>query len=190
MGLTLIASVSADEPGTGSGEATLSFLDGSNGVVFDNTYDEYQFQFVNMHPEDDNANFVFQVNAADGADFNETMTTTGWYAYNRNTAGASNLTYDANVDQAQEAGYQWILAYDVANDTEGSVSGILTLYDPSSTTFVKHFTAVGQGIAYGTYSVNMYNDGYINTTNAIDEISFKFDDGDIDDGTIYMYGVS
>ena len=193
MGLTFIASATANEPGTGSGEATLSFTSG-----IDSTYNEYQFQFVNMHPEDDNANFTFQVNAITSADppvqrtgFGEAMTTTGWYAYNRNTAGATNITYDANVDQQDsELAYQWILAYDVANDTEGSVSGILTLYDPSSTTYVKHFTAVGQGIAYGTYSVNMYNDGYINTTNAINQISFKFDDGNIDDGTIYMYGVS
>ena len=184
MAKTLIKSLTA------SSSASLAFVDGTSDVVMDNTYSVYEFHFVNMHPQTDNSEFTFQVNAADASGFNENMTTTAFYAYNRNTAGASNLTYDANVDQAQEAGYQWILAYDVANDTEGSVSGILTLYDPSSTTFVKHFTAVGQGIAYGTYSVNMYNDGYINTTNAIDEISFKFDDGDIDDGTIYMYGVS
>ena len=120
MAKTLIKSLTA------SSSASLAFVDGTSDVVMDNTYSVYEFHFVNMHPQTDNSEFTFQVNAADASGFNENMTTTAFYAYNRNTAGASNLTYDANVDQAQEAGYQWILAYDVANDTEGSVSGILT----------------------------------------------------------------
>ena len=184
MGLTLIKALTA------SSSSSLDFVDGASDVVMDNTYNEYQFQFVNMHPATDNSEFTFQVNAAGASGFNETMTTTAFYAYNRNTAGATNITYDVNNDQSQGTGYQDILAYDIANDTEGSASGTLTLYDPSSTTYVKHFTAVGNGIAYGSYSVNMYNAGYINTTDAIDEISFKFVGGDIQDGTIYMYGVS
>jgi len=204
MGLTFIASRTADEPGTGSGEATLGFTSG-----IDDTYNEYQFYFVNIHPDTQvttHPNFQFQVNAITSADppvqlegFDENMTTTGFYAYNRNTSGASDLTYGATEDQAgTDAIYQNILAYDITNVDRGSVSGVLTLYDPSSITYIKHFTSVGQGIAYGnapgvgsgSYALNMWNAGYINTTNAITQISFKFDDGDIDAGTIYMYGVS
>ena len=186
MGLTFIKSLTAS--GT---PAVITFHHGTADVVFDNTYNEYQFQFVNMHPEIDNDRLKFQVNAVGATAFEEAMTTTAFYAYNRNTSGASNLTYDVTNDQQNsDEAYQDILAYDIANDTEGSASGTLTLYDPSNTTYVKHFTAVGNGIAYGSYTVNMYNAGYINTTDAIDEISFKFDSGNIDAGTIYMYGVS
>ena len=178
MSLVFIASATA------SSSATLEFTSG-----IDSTYNEYQFQFVNMHPATDNANFTFQVNAAGESGFNEVMTTTAFYAYNRKTTGASALTYDGNNDQAQGTGYQDIFAYDVGNEGESSTSGILTLYDPSSITYVKHFAAVGSGIAYGTYVISMYNTGYINTTNAINQISFKFASGNIDAGTIYMYGV-
>jgi hypothetical protein len=178
MGLAYISSVTA------SASATLAFTSG-----IDSTYNEYQFHFVNMHPATDNADFKFQVNAAGATGFNEVMTTTAFYAYNRETAGSANLTYDANNDQAQTQLYQDIFTYDTGNANDESVSGILTLYDPSSTTYVKHFTAVGNGVAAYEYSINMFNAGYINTTAAIDEISFKFHTGNIDAGTIHMYGV-
>ena len=98
MSLVFIASTTASSP-----EATLEFTSG-----IDSTYNEYQFQFVNIHPATDNANFEFQVNAITSADppvqltgFNEVMTTAAFYNYNRKTTGASNLTYDANMAQSQ-----------------------------------------------------------------------------------------
>jgi hypothetical protein len=38
-------------------------------------------------------------------------------------------------------------------------------------------------------SSNNYIGGYFNTTSAIDEIQFKFDSGDIDAGTVKLYGI-
>jgi len=184
MGLTFIASATADEPGTGTGETTLSFTSG-----IDSTYNEYQFFYVGMHPQTDEVNFTFQVNAVGGADFDEHITSTFFRAYHGEGGGTELLyTYEGRHDQANTQLYQ-PLAYGTGNDTDQACSGTLTLYDPSSTTYVKHFTASTNDNHAANYSINPRVAGYINTTNAINQISFKFSGGNIDDGTIYMYGV-
>jgi hypothetical protein len=187
MGLTYIASVTA------SSSATLSFTTG-----IDSTYNEYQFHFVNMHPQTDSVNFQFQVNAHDGSSqltgFNETITSTFFYAYHRENDALYALTYNAGNDQAQGTAYQIALTAQ-ANNNDTGASGILTLYDPASTTYVKHFTI--EGVAVHTentvegqaFALDHHVAGYINTTNAITQISFQMHSGNIDSGTIHMYGV-
>ena len=99
------------------------------------------------------------------------------------------MGYSTGRDQAQGSAYQ-IIAQGTGNDNDQSVSGVLTLYAPSSTTYVKHFTATTQYSENRDYSMNSYAAGYINVTAAIDEISFKYSSGNIDAGTIKMFGVS
>ena len=184
MAKTLISTHAA------SASATLDITSG-----IDSTYPVYEFIFVNMHPATDEGDFRFQVNAYDHASttqltgFNETMTSTVFVAYH-GEGDATHLGYDPNEasDQAQGTAYQ-VLVYETGSEGDQACSGILTLYDPSSTTFVKHFTASTNDNHAADYSINPYVAGYINTTNAINQISFKFSGGNIDDGTIYMYGV-
>ena len=178
MGLVYIASATA------SASATLEFTSG-----IDNTYNEYQFHFANMHPATDNVNFSFQVNATDGADYNDSaITSTFFAAYHRENGDGGYVPYEADFDQAQGTAYQ-VLANYVGNDNDQLCSGVLTLYDPSSTTYVKHFVSRLNGVTAGDYSRDNYAAGYINDTTAIDNISFKFSSGNIDAGTIHMYGV-
>lgn len=177
MGLTYIASVTA------SASATVSFTTG-----IDATYNEYQFHFVNIHPATDGVDFQFQVNAAGASGFNELMTTSVFRAANNEAGSATTLTYQTSDDQAQGTGYQSIGNYG-GNDNDQAVSGVLTLYDPSSTTYVKHFTARATDHMAHDQAGDFYVAGYINITAAIDEISFKFASGNIDAGTIHMYGV-
>jgi len=183
MGLTLIKALTA------SSSSSLDFVDGTSDVVMDNTYNEYQFYFVNMHPATDSVWLTFQANAASASGFNETMTTTYFRAYHYENDSATALEYQASSDQAQGTAYQRITT-NAGNDNDQSVSGILTLYAPSSTTYVKHFVARSNSAwaSDGSFETNVA--GYINTTSAIDEISFKFSSGNTDAGTFYMYGVS
>jgi hypothetical protein len=175
MALTLISTHTA------SASATLDITSG-----IDSTYDSYEFHFVNMHPATDQVNFQFQVNTG----FNQVMTTTTFDAYHFEDDSDHRLVYEAFIDQAQTQLYQTIGAYYVGNDNDQSVSGVLRLFDPSSTTYVKQFTADGNGVYYADASVNLFTAGYINTTSAIDKISFKFSSGNIDAGTIKMFGVT
>ena len=176
---TLIATATA------SSSATLSFTSG-----IDSTYDAYEFRFDNMHPATDNVNFTFQVNATDGADYNDSPITSTFFYNSQNESGAtSGPGYEADFDQAQGTAYQIIANY-VGNDNDQSCSGVLTLYDPSSTTYVKHFVSRLHDSTNGDYARDNYAAGYINDTTAIDNISFKFSSGNIDAGVIKMYGVA
>ena len=189
MGLTLIKAATA----SGS-PAVISFVDGTSDVVFDNTYNEYQFHFVNIHAGTDSDAFGFQVNSTNdaGGGYDTSPITSTFFKAEHNEAGAGGaLTYTTSGDQAQGTAYQR-LTYDMEIATDEAFSGVLTLYDPSSTTYVKHFTATGNYVHHsGKYSQNIFVAGYINDYQyAIDEINFKMESGNIDAGTIYMYGVS
>ena len=166
-------------------------IDITSGIT--STYDSYEFHCVNMHPATNNVNFTFQVNASDdtGGGFDTSViTSTSFRAYHKEDGTGGTLGYDSGSDQAQAAGYQRILSTGTGSDDDQCVSGVLTLYAPSSTTYIKHFLAVGNGTDHGEYTVNSFTGGYINQTLAIPEISFKFDSGNIDAGTIKMFGVS
>ena len=173
---------------TASSSSTLSFVNGSSDVVLDSTYRTYIFKFINMHPATDNVEFNFQVNAAGGSGFNETMTTTCFDSDNSEASGGGGSAYRSGRDQAQGTSYQQICD-DVGNDNDQCCNGVLMLFNPSSTTFVKHFVSRFQGAHEGDYAQEWYHGGYVNTTSAIDEISFKFSSGNIDAGTINMYGI-
>jgi len=172
---------------TASSSATLSFVDGSDGVVLDSTYPIYKFSFINMHPASNDIPFQFQVNASGQTGFNETITSTAFDAYHAENGSASALRYLTGSDQAQGTGYQNLST--ATNGNDESQSGFLHLFNPSSTTFVKHFMSRFQD-THSSYSTDQYVAGYINTTSAIDEVSFKYSTGNIDSGDIILFGLN
>ena len=187
--LTLIKTLTA------SSSATLSFVDGSSDVVLDSTYPIYLFKFVNMHPASD-SNFTFQGSTNTGSSYGVTMTTTAFSAYHYETytgAGSEGVGYDGgSEDLAQSTDFQRL--YQISNSNDASLSGELFLFNPSSTTFVKHFLATtnrnndadGTGSQFARVG---YNAGYFNTTSAVDAMQFKMSSGNIDAGTIKLYGL-
>jgi len=171
---------------TASSSATIDFTSGISS-----TYKEYVFKFIDIHPSA-GANFNFQGNAAGGSGFNEAMTTTFFYAYHKEDGSDPTLMYNTGRDQAQGTGYQSISADGTGTDADQCLSGTLHLFDPSNTTFVKHYISRisnPNGSGSTTYMCDCHSAGYFNTTTAIDEISFKFTSGNIDSGTIKMYGI-
>jgi hypothetical protein len=173
---------------TASSSATISFVDGTSDVVLDDTYKEYIFTFNNIHPATDQTNFVFQGNAAGGSGYNETMTTSTFQAQH-SEGGSSELSYEGGMDLAQATDFQRI-AHEIGNDNDQSTSGFLRIFNPSSTTFVKHFIAESQSYRYNDYSHRLFTAGYFNTTSAIDEIQFKMSSGNMDAGDICLYGIN
>ena len=173
---------------TASSSSTISFIDGSSGVVLDNTYKEYLFTFNNIHLSA-NTPFGFQANAAGGADFNETMTTTSFFSRHDEGDGTAQLAYSTANDQAQGTAFHR-LATDQGTGNDENMGGFLHLFNPSSTTFVKHFLANCQSAQASSFSMQRITSGYFNTTSAIDEIQFKPESGNIDSGDICLYGIS
>ena len=154
----------------------------------DSTYKEYIIKFINIHPATDGANLGVQFNASGGSGFNETLTTTIFRAYHQEDGGAASLDYVTGDDIAQGTGYMRL--GQAGGDNDQHVSGTLHLFDPSSTTFVKHFIARTVEAHGANIAADVPVAGYINTTSAIDEVSFKFHSGNIDSGTFKLYGVS
>ena len=175
---------------TASSSATLSFVDGSDGVTLDSTYPIYLFKFINVHPATNGAAFTFQANASGGSGYNETITSTQFQAYHKEDGSASGLGYNSGNDQANGTSFQKLNG-NIRNDNDASGSGEVYIFNPSSTTFVKHFMAVMVEPEDGspTPLANLYTAGYFNTTSAIDEFQFKFSSVNIDDGTIKLYGI-
>jgi hypothetical protein len=168
---------------TASSSSTLSFTSG-----IDSTYKEYIFKFINIHPSAD-APLTFNMSIDGGSNYNVTKTTNSFLAYNAESGGTPTVGYEAGRDLAQATGFQDI-SYDIDNVDDGCTSGFLHLFDPSSTTFVKHFIATANTQFPTAYSGAYYSAGYGNTTSAVDAVQFKLSSGTMDSGVIKLYGVS
>jgi hypothetical protein len=179
-GITLISSQTA------SASATISFTTG-----LDSTYKAYKFVLVNCHPATDGAEFTFNLSTDSGSNYNVTKTTTFFVAHHNENGADPLLAYETSRDLAQSTAFQ-TFSYGIDNDNDSSISGSLTLFSPSSTTYVKHFIA-NTNIVHNNptvnYSINSYVAGYGNTTSAVNAVQFKFSSGNIDDGKIYLYGI-
>jgi len=175
---------------TASSSSTIDFVDGTSDVVLDSTYPIYIFKFINIHPSGDGVRLQFQGNVAGGSGYNETMTTTSFRAFHNEAGNDQNLEYIAGTDQAQGTGFQDISDYGGGSGgADETASGELWLFGLSSTTYVKHFMARASTYLNSDYQSQKYHAGYFNTTSAIDEIQFKMDSGNIDSGTIKLYGI-
>ena len=172
-----------------SGVSSVSFVDGASSVVLDNTYKEYIFYLNNIHPASAST-FTFNLSIDTGSNYNVAKTTTAFQAEHAEGNSGAQLEYRASDDLAQGTGYQ-LIGDGIGAENDNSLSGFLHLFEPSSTTFVKHFIVTSQQITGGSqHSKNSYVAGYANTTSAVDAIDFKMASGNIDAGSISLYGVN
>ena len=181
---------------TASSSSTISFVDGTSDVVLDDTYKEYLFTFNNIHPSTNGTKFEFNMSTDSGSNYNVTKTTSVFNAYHyENDSSGSNLEYITNHDLAQSTAFLPLMTFgDLNNSNDGGLAGYLHIFEPSSTTYVKHFLAttilVGGADGYNQYANNDYIAGYGNTTSAVDAVQFKMSSGNIDAGDICLYGIN
>jgi len=150
------------------------------------TYGEYIFKWYNVNPVDAAALFTCQFNAAGESGFNETITSTAFQTYH---AEADNDTSLAVAGTQAQGTANESLSPQMGNAGDEHGCGELHLFNPASTTYVKHFYSTSISTYKGpAYAWQRFGAGYINTTTAIDEISFQMDTGNFD-GTIKMWGV-
>ena len=173
---------------TASSSSTLNFVDGSASVVLDSTYPIYKFEFINIHPGNNDVDFT--VNFRDGSTaYDATKTTTYFRASHGENDSPASLQYEAAADLAQATGVQKLSKSGIGNGGDESLSGELMLFNPSSTTFVKHFIAKTQYYGHDDQSSNDFIAGYCNVTAAIDAVQFAFTGGNIESGKIKLYGI-
>ena len=174
---------------TASSSGTLSFVDGSSDVVLDNTYKEYLFTFKNIHPSSDSATFSFNFSADTGSNYNVTKTSSFFEAFHSENDAIAAVQYAASHDLAQGTGFQKITS-GLGSDNDQCCDGFLSLFNPSNTTFVKHFIGTTASYYAGDYVQQDFFAGYANTTSAIDAVQFKMSSGNIDAGDICLYGIN
>ena len=175
---------------TASSSATLSFVNGSSDVVLDSTYKEYLFIYNNLHPQTDGVSLEFNLSVDTGSNYNVTKTSSSYRAFQNEAGTATSIAYFAANDLAQGTGFQPLGDENQSNDNDHGQCGILHLFNPSDTTFVKHFLGINVNVHNGDYIINDYIGGYANTTSAVDAIQFKYHTGNIDAGTIQLFGVA
>ena len=159
-------------------------VDITSGI--DSTYDEYMFVFTDINPAED-ARIGVQFNVDGASGFNETITSTLFKAYSYES-GSAALAYEDGHDQAQGTALQG-LTTSVGSGSDESCAGILHLFSPANTTYVKHFYSRVLQYASSDYAGDVFTAGYVNVTGAIDEVEFKMNSGNFD-GVIQMYGIA
>ena len=180
--LTHIKTLTADN------SANLSFVHGSDGVILDSTYPIYKFEFINCHPATDDVTFQFQTDTGTNTNYNQTVTSTYFNASHYESGSATNLGYEASKDQAQGSSFI-TLAQNIGNDNDQHMSGELTIYSPSSDTFVKHFTSRVVEHHRIDLIIDCFIAGYFNTQTPLTRFQFKMSSGNIDSGKIKLYGI-
>ena len=169
---------------TASSDASISFTSG-----IDSTYKTYCFKLINLHPSSDANNLEMNFSSDGGSNYNVTKTTTAFRAFHYENDSATTFEYHAASDIAQGTGYKR-LSSGTGNANDEGVSGEIWLFNPSSTTYVKHFMGITQAVHYSDITWNRYFAGYCNTTSVINAINFRFVSDNIDDGTIALYGIA
>ena len=169
---------------TASSSATISFTSG-----IDSTYKEYQIHFMDVHPQS-GSRLAFQFDTGTNTSYNQTITSTSFAARHDEGDTGGDLGYQTGDDLAQSTSFQRLsVGGTVETDADASATGIIHIYDPSNTTFVKHFIATMQIYHNDQASHNSFVAGYVNTTTAITRVQFKYESGNIDAGTFKLYGV-
>jgi len=174
---------------TASSSSSLSFVNGSNDVVLDSTYKAYKFVFKNIHPADDSVYFTVNFSTDSGSNYNVTKTSTVFIGFHNEADSTAVLQYQTADDLAQSTSYQKMTVL-IGNGSDESSSGSMYLFNPSSTTYVKHFMSETNDYERNNASSNTRVAGYGNTTSAINAVDFKMSSGNIDDGKISLYGIS
>ncbi len=169
---------------TASSDSTISFTSG-----IDSTYKEYIFKFINCHPSANGPNFNVNFSIDGGSNYNVTKTT--WFFHSRHDEDGSDgqVVYDTGGDLAQGTGNQYISRGIGNSSADECLSGEFVIYNPSDTTFIKHFVGVSNSMEVNASSQAAYFGGYCNTTSAVNAVRFAFNTGNIDTGTIKLYGV-
>jgi len=172
-----------------SAAANITFIHGTSSVVFNDTYPIYVIQLDNIRTAAGNVQWQ---TTTDGSNFNIVATNTAFVAeHSENDSSVARLAYSTGYDDAQAADpYLAIInkgGYNTGADASGS--GEIKIFNPSSTTFVKHYMSRINGMSEYPGSSDCYTAGYFNTTSALTGFRIEALAQNIT-GTVKLYGIT
>ena len=174
---------------TASSSATISFVNGASDVVLDSTYPIYIVKVISANIATDNQDLV--INFSDDTSshaYDLTKTDTYFAGLHTEADNDAGLQYETGEDIAQGTGFT-VVTKEQANDADAGACSTIWLFNPSSTTFVKHYMMRSNWFQHNDYAQDAFKGGYINTTAAVTAIQFKSTSGNIDSGTFKLYGI-
>ena len=170
---------------TASNSAYVDFTTAITGA-FTTTYKEYLFEWINVTSSDDGQNFFFNA-TTDGTNYNVSKVSSAWWL--KHDGGTTEwVSKTANFGKEDETVDQ-LLVWGIGNASGEGSSGSMHLYDPAGTTYVKSWISKASEKVNTEYPIQTDIQGYLNTTSAITGIRFLCDSGNVDTGTIKMYGI-
>ena len=167
---------------TASGSASISFTTG-----IDSSYPIYRFEFININPANDSGAFTFNMSTDGGSNYNVTKTTTMFHSFHSENDSETLFGYLSSYDQAQSTAFTF-LAENTGNESDECLSGSMTLFNPSSSVFVKHFISNCNTNSAQSDCRQWFVAGYGNISTPVNSIQFKINSGNFD-GTIKLYGI-
>ena len=175
---------------TASGDSSLSFVNGAADVTLDGTYNEYMWVFTDIGPATDAVNFQFNLSDDTSSHTYDSIKTSTFFQANHSEDDTTTAAvgYETSVDLAQATGVKK-LTEEIGNGADESAAGILTLYSPASTTYVKHWNSTISYYWSANGSFTSRTSGYANHTAAVTAIQFSMSSGNFD-GVIQMYGIA
>ena len=162
-----------------------SYISFTSGIT--STYDKYMFVFDSIVPSLNSTHLRMSGSTDGGSSYGLTKTSAAWYIiFSEGNSGSISTTGAA--DLSQDTAVQ-LLMYGIGSAAGECAAGVFTLYSPSNTTYVTHYSSACT-VHREDDSVQQINTaGYFNLTTAINAIKFTPDQGTIASGTIKMYGI-
>jgi hypothetical protein len=187
--------LAADDVGGSLNLISTSTISSSTAAIeitsgLDSTYKEYIFKFYNLHPVSDGASFQFQASTDGGSSYGVNKVSTFFEATHGEDASQANLAYNTTFDRGANSTDYITINSEIGSDNDQSGITMLHLFDPSNTTFVKHYIARACHSSNADYARDQFISGYFNTTSAIDALKFEMRTGNIETAVLKMYGVS
>ena len=167
-----------------SGTSAVEFTSG-----IDSTYNIYCFRFVSLHCDTDDKDLVFNFSTDAGSSYSVAKTGSGHHQYMNEADGSDLGLAISSIFSSQAVTGTIKIGHSLGTDNDQACSGEFWLYNPSSTTFVKNYYSNIQNYHQSNFAQQYICQGYANTTSAITGIKFQMDTGNLDAGTITMYGV-
>ena len=149
---------------------TVASIDFTTGI--DSTYSKYAWVILNARPATATNDITFNCSNDAGATYDRTKTSSAFRTYNQES-GSGALVYQTSEDRTSDTSYQPIAHY-VGGTAGQCASGILFLYTPSNTTYMKQFQArmsVQDGSGSPVTLNDFYAQGYFEQTTAIKDFS-------------------
>lgn len=175
---------------TVSGASNATILHGSSSVVFDSTYPVYLIKYINVFSST-GQNIAMNF-TTDGTNYNVNMTTTCWVnEHSEDDTSVARMDYSESYDRAQSTD-QVVFNINkggLENASDASASGEMYIFNPSSTTFVKHFISRANSLSEYPGSTDNFVCGYANTTSAVTGVRFHVVSSGTLSGTFLLYGL-